>query len=190
MLNTAASSVAIINNQNLDEMNLDTNNKSYDYTLRFLLIGDGDVGKNEVFEFLDRSNQVNSSISSFDQNSPAASPISPTKSSGWFTISEKYFLSTLFSFILSKENDYFRSSIINCNDLKIRLLIWSASGQGRFNTILRSYSRGAQGIILVYDITNKWSFNSIERWYDELETVCFFVILLLFYVISSCFFLI
>lgn len=47
--------------------------------------------------------------------------------------------------------------------------IWDASGQGRFCTIIRSYSRGAQGIILVYDITNKWSFEGINRWIAEVE---------------------
>lgn len=47
--------------------------------------------------------------------------------------------------------------------------IWDASGQGRFCTIIRSYSRGAQGIILVYDITNKWSFEGINRWLKEVE---------------------
>lgn len=44
-----------------------------------------------------------------------------------------------------------------------------ASGQGRFGTIIRSYSRGAQGILLVYDITNKWSFASLDRWLQEVE---------------------
>jgi len=43
------------------------------------------------------------------------------------------------------------------------------TGQGRFCTILRSYSRGAQGILLVYDITNKWSFEGIERWLSEVN---------------------
>ena len=78
----------------------------------------------------------------------------------------------LFLFHLQIDIDNFRSSLINCEGCKIRLLIWHASGKGRLNTIIRSYSRKAQGILLVYDITNKWSFNSIERWYDELETVC------------------
>jgi hypothetical protein len=45
------------------------------------------------------------------------------------------------------------------------------SGQGRFSTIIRSYSRGAQGVILVFDITNKWSFDGIERWRQEVEEV-------------------
>ena len=46
------------------------------------------------------------------------------------------------------------------------------SGQGRFCTIFRSYSRGAQGILLVYDITNKWSFDGIDRWIKEIDEVC------------------
>ncbi|KAM7393787.1 hypothetical protein PAMP_020634 [Pampus punctatissimus] len=43
------------------------------------------------------------------------------------------------------------------------------SGQGRFCTIFRSYSRGAQGILLVYDITNGWSFDGIDRWIREID---------------------
>ena len=57
---------------------------------------------------------------------------------------------------------FLSSTLCNCQ-------IWDASGQGRFCTIIRSYSRGAQGIILVYDITNKWSFEGINRWIKEVE---------------------
>lgn len=55
---------------------------------------------------------------------------------------------------------------------RVRLQLWDTSGQGRFCTIIRSYSRGAQGVILVYDITNKWSFDGIDRWLKEVEEVC------------------
>lgn len=54
---------------------------------------------------------------------------------------------------------------------RVRLQLWDTSGQGRFCTILRSYSRGAQGILLVYDLTNKWSFDGIDRWRREVEEV-------------------
>lgn len=49
--------------------------------------------------------------------------------------------------------------------------IYDATGTATgFCTIIRSYSRGAQGIILVYDITNKFSFQqSIPRWLKEVE---------------------
>lgn len=54
---------------------------------------------------------------------------------------------------------------------RVRLQLWDTSGQGRFCTILRSYSRGAQGLLLVYDLTNKWSFDGIDRWRREVEEV-------------------
>ena len=37
-------------------------------------------------------------------------------------------------------------------------------------TITSSYYRGAQGIILVYDVANRESFDALPRWYSELET--------------------
>lgn len=43
------------------------------------------------------------------------------------------------------------------------------SGQGRLGTVFRSYSRGTQGIVLVYDITNRWSFNGLDRWIKEVD---------------------
>ena len=56
---------------------------------------------------------------------------------------------------------------------RVKLQLWDTSGQGRFSTILRSYSRGTQGVLLVYDITNKWSFDSMDRWLKEVEEVRF-----------------
>uniref|UniRef100_A0A6I8P3Z0 small monomeric GTPase n=1 Tax=Ornithorhynchus anatinus TaxID=9258 RepID=A0A6I8P3Z0_ORNAN len=51
----------------------------------------------------------------------------------------------------------------------LRLQHGDTSGQGRFCTIFRSYSRGAQGVILVYDIANRWSFDGIDRWIKEID---------------------
>ena len=63
----------------------------------------------------------------------------------------------------------FKQTIILIDGKRVKLQLWDTSGQGRFCTILRSYSRGAQGILLVYDITNKWSFEGISRWLKEVE---------------------
>ncbi|KAK2714797.1 ras-related protein Rab-40C-like isoform X2 [Artemia franciscana] len=52
---------------------------------------------------------------------------------------------------------------------RVRLQVWDTSGQGRFCTVLRSYSRGAQGVLLVFDLTNRWSFDGLDRWLKEIE---------------------
>ena len=65
----------------------------------------------------------------------------------------------------------FKETIILIDGKRVKLQLWDTSGQGRFCTIIRSYSRGAQGILLVYDITNKWSFEGIDRWRKEVDQV-------------------
>lgn len=65
----------------------------------------------------------------------------------------------------------YKTTTILLDGKRVKLQLWDTSGQGRFCTIIRSYSRGAQGILLVYDITNKWSFDGIDRWLKEVEEV-------------------
>ncbi|KAI2641796.1 ras-domain-containing protein [Hypomontagnella submonticulosa] len=48
-----------------------------------------------------------------------------------------------------------------------RLNIFDTAGQERFRTLSTSYYRGAHGVIIVYDISNKKSFQSMEKWIDE-----------------------
>jgi len=51
----------------------------------------------------------------------------------------------------------------------IRLEIWDTAGQERFKAITRSYLRGAEGILLVYDITDKTSFEDVKTWMAQIE---------------------
>jgi Ras-related protein Rab-18 len=44
------------------------------------------------------------------------------------------------------------------------------AGQERFRTLTPSYYRGAQGAILVYDVTSRDSFAKLNVWLNELET--------------------
>lgn len=46
---------------------------------------------------------------------------------------------------------------------------WDTAGQERFRTITTSYYRNTQGILLVYDITDRNTFNSIRQWMQQIN---------------------
>lgn len=50
--------------------------------------------------------------------------------------------------------------------------IWDTAGQERFRTITTSYVRGSEGILLVYDVTDRNSFESISSWMEQISQVC------------------
>nr|XP_039333504.1 ras-related protein Rab-18-like [Saimiri boliviensis boliviensis] len=50
-----------------------------------------------------------------------------------------------------------------------KLVIWDTAGQERFRTLTPSYYRGAQGVILVYDVTRRHTFVKLDNWLNELE---------------------
>ena len=51
----------------------------------------------------------------------------------------------------------------------IKLYIWDTAGQDRFRSITRNYYKGADGIILIYDITNEESFNNVKHWINSIK---------------------
>lgn len=58
----------------------------------------------------------------------------------------------------------FKVKIIRRGDKNIKLQIWDTAGQERFRTITTSYYRGTDAVILVYDVTDESSFESVEGW--------------------------
>ncbi|XP_059643954.1 ras-related protein RABC1-like isoform X1 [Cornus florida] len=52
---------------------------------------------------------------------------------------------------------------------KLKLAIWDTAGQERFRTLTSSYYRGAQGIIMVYDVTRRETFTNLsDVWAKEI----------------------
>mmetsp|Transcript_60760 Transcript_60760/g.149433 ORF Transcript_60760/g.149433 Transcript_60760/m.149433 type:complete len:537 (+) Transcript_60760:169-1779(+) len=63
----------------------------------------------------------------------------------------------------------FRVRTIQLNGKTTKLQIWDTAGQERFRTITSAYYRGADGIIIVYDVTNKDSFENVQMWLGEID---------------------
>ncbi len=63
----------------------------------------------------------------------------------------------------------FKIRTIESDDKVCKLQIWDTAGQERFKTITSSYYKGAHGIIVTYDITDRDSFNAVHNWMQEAE---------------------
>ena len=63
----------------------------------------------------------------------------------------------------------FRFRTLPIEGKTIKLQIWDTAGQERFRTISSTYYRGAHGIIVVYDVTNRASFDNVKTWLHEID---------------------
>ena len=52
-------------------------------------------------------------------------------------------------------------------DKTIRLIMWDTAGQERFKSLIPSYLKNANCIILTYDITDRSSFTSLNKWLSD-----------------------
>ena len=65
----------------------------------------------------------------------------------------------------------YKDKFIIKDNYNIRLQIWDTAGQERFHSITKNIYRNANGVLFVYDITNKDSFINIKQWIKDLQNV-------------------
>ena len=66
----------------------------------------------------------------------------------------------------STYNSYFIEKEIKINEQKIILELWDTAGQEQYRSVTKIFVKNSKIIILVYDITSKKSFDSLNYWYD------------------------
>ncbi|KAI9306702.1 P-loop containing nucleoside triphosphate hydrolase protein [Cunninghamella echinulata] len=66
----------------------------------------------------------------------------------------------------------FKVSLMEVDGRTYKLTIWDTAGQERFRTLTSSYYRGAQGVILVYDVSSRETFDALSTWWNEVNTYC------------------
>ena len=64
----------------------------------------------------------------------------------------------------------FHSKIAKVEGHVVKAQIWDTCGQERFKSITDSYYRGAKGAFVVYDITRKNTFESVDSWISALRS--------------------
>ena len=63
---------------------------------------------------------------------------------------------------------------------EMKLVIWDTAGQERFQSIALSSIKNSQGIIVVFDVTSKKSFNNVLRWLEQINEKTNNVVIVLF----------
>ena len=63
----------------------------------------------------------------------------------------------------------FKLKNIEIDGKKIKLQIWDTAGEERFRTITTSYYKGAHAILIVFDITEKDSFDHVKNWVADID---------------------
>ena len=68
----------------------------------------------------------------------------------------------------------FNSKLYNINNKKIKITMWDTGGQEKFECIVRSYFRQLSGMVLMFDLTLKNSFDNLEKWLEiiDFENYC------------------
>ena len=64
----------------------------------------------------------------------------------------------------------FKQKIVNLDNGKtVKVQIWDTAGQDRFKSITKNYYKGAHGIILIYDVTTRKTFDNVRKWIDTIK---------------------
>jgi small GTP-binding protein len=66
----------------------------------------------------------------------------------------------------------FDSTVLNFGDRRVKLQIWDTAGQERFRAIAKAYYRNAVGVIVVYDLTDRKSFDDLNAWLNDVRALC------------------
>ena len=89
---------------------------------------------------------------------------------GKTNIMSKYLKDQFMEFSKSTIGVEFNSKTFNHEGHKIKAQIWDTAGQERYKAITSAYYKGAKGAFIVYDITKKSTFESVDNWINDLKS--------------------
>lgn len=119
----------------------------YEYVFKIIMIGDANVGKTTL-------------LYRYTEGVCERSSIQPT-------IGVEYVPKV----IKLPSNDKYNNNN-KYKPQRVKLAIWDTAGQERYRSIVRTYFRDAMGAIVMYDVTQKKSFENIKHWIELLRSEC------------------
>ncbi|XP_043218795.1 ras-related protein Rab-37-like isoform X1 [Amphibalanus amphitrite] len=63
----------------------------------------------------------------------------------------------------------FMNKVVEVDGAKVKLQVWDTAGQERFRSVTHAYYRDAHALLLLYDVTNKTSFENTRAWLAEIR---------------------
>jgi small GTP-binding protein len=66
----------------------------------------------------------------------------------------------------------FLSTSVEVDGSRVKLQIWDTAGQERFRSIAKAYFRSALGVLLVFDLTSRQSFEDLTHWLADIHALC------------------
>lgn len=57
--------------------------------------------------------------------------------------------------------------LVTADSKRVKVQLWDLVGQGKYLNITKSYYRGAHCVLIIYDCTNRQSFENVRQWYDQ-----------------------
>ena len=65
----------------------------------------------------------------------------------------------------------FGSKLFKIDGHNIKAQIWDTAGEEKYKAITGAYYKGSKGAFIVYDITRKETFDSVDRWINDLKSI-------------------
>jgi small GTP-binding protein len=66
----------------------------------------------------------------------------------------------------------YKTKLVEYKSKKIKLKIFDTSGQERFRSLTKNYYQGSDGIIMVFDLKRKNTFEEVTYWMEEINKIC------------------
>ncbi|XP_039963245.1 ras-related protein Rab-26 isoform X3 [Bactrocera neohumeralis] len=61
------------------------------------------------------------------------------------------------------------NKVVVVDGTRVKLQIWDTAGQERFRSVTHTYYRDAHALLLLYDVTNKTTYDNIRAWLGEIR---------------------